>query len=42
MAKLMAITQHEMIRADPTTLYRRFVGWTLEPGQRCELPEAQR
>jgi hypothetical protein len=42
MAKLMAIAQGELVGTDPATLYRRFVGWTLEPGQRCAICGSRR
>lgn len=42
MAKLMAIAQGELTDVKPTTLYRRFIGWTLEPGQRCAICGSRR
>ena len=42
MARLMAIAQGELVGTDPAALYRRFVGWTLEPGQRCALCGSRR
>jgi hypothetical protein len=42
MAKLMALAQGELTGADPATQYRRFIGWTLEPGQRCAICGSRR
>jgi hypothetical protein len=38
----MAIAQGELAGTDPATLYRRFVGWTLQPGQRCAICGSRR
>jgi hypothetical protein len=35
MAQLMAVAEHEIGVLDRMTLYRRFVAWTLDDGQRC-------
>ncbi|GAA0734280.1 hypothetical protein Drose_35105 [Dactylosporangium roseum] len=42
MANLMAIAQQELDDTDPTTLYRRFLAWTLEPDQRCAICGSRR
>lgn len=42
MAKLMAIAGSELPDRRPEALYRRFLAWTLEPGQRCTVCGSRR
>jgi transcriptional regulator with XRE-family HTH domain len=42
MAKLMAIAGSELPDRRPDALYRRFLAWTFEPGQRCTVCGSRR
>jgi hypothetical protein len=41
LAQLMAVAAEDLGLADPTRLYRRFLGWTLDPDQRCRVCDRQ-